>query len=484
MNNMYTFDTSTLWAALPEIFLLSAIVVVLLLDLFLTKPFKQATYYLTQISLFITGVMAFNLIDQPQTIIFSGSFILDNMASVFKVFMIGSTMVAMVYTRHYLIQHALFRGEYFVLVLLSVLGMMVMVSGYSLLTLYLGLEILSLSLYTLIAIARERAGAIEAALKYFVLGAIASGLLLYGMSMIYGISGSINITDIANFAANADLASRETLILNFGLVFLVIGIAFKLGAVPFHMWVPDVYEGSPTSVTLFLSTVPKVAAVAMLVRILVDGLGAMHAYWADLFIVLAVLSIALGSVIALMQTNIKRLLAYSTISHVGFIMLGFVTGVISGYGAAVFYVFVYILMSLAAFGIVILLNKKGYEADQISDFKGLSKHSPWFALMMLVVMLSMAGVPPFIGFYAKFFILQQVISAGFVTLAVVAVVFAVISAYYYLQIIKSMYFDEADKDITIVAPMDMQLVLSINAVLILVVGIFPDFWIKLSLSLF
>ncbi|MDB3869316.1 NADH-quinone oxidoreductase subunit NuoN [Candidatus Thioglobus sp.] len=484
MNNMYTFDTSTLWAALPEIFLLSAIVVVLLLDLFLTKPFKQATYYLTQISLFITGVMAFNLIDQPQTIIFSGSFILDNMASVFKVFMIGSTMVAMVYTRHYLIQHALFRGEYFVLVLLSVLGMMVMVSGYSLLTLYLGLEILSLSLYTLIAIARERAGAVEAALKYFVLGAIASGLLLYGMSMIYGISGSINITDIANFAANADLASRETLILNFGLVFLVIGIAFKLGAVPFHMWVPDVYEGAPTSVTLFLSTVPKVAAVAMLVRILVDGLGAMHAYWADLFIVLAVLSIALGSVIALMQTNIKRLLAYSTISHVGFIMLGFVTGVISGYGAAVFYVFVYILMSLAAFGIVILLNKKGYEVDQISDFKGLSKHSPWFALMMLVVMLSMAGVPPFIGFYAKFFILQQVVSAGFVTLAVVAVVFAVISAYYYLQIIKSMYFDEADKNIAIVAPMDMQLVLSINAVLILVVGIFPDFWIKLSLSLF
>ncbi|MGY8896045.1 MAG: NADH-quinone oxidoreductase subunit NuoN [Gammaproteobacteria bacterium] len=484
MNNMYTFDTSTLWAALPEIFLLSAIVVVLLLDLFLTKPFKQATYYLTQISLFITGVMAFNLIDQPQTIIFSGSFILDNMASVFKVFMIGSTMVAMVYTRHYLIQHALFRGEYFVLVLLSVLGMMVMVSGYSLLTLYLGLEILSLSLYTLIAIARERAGAVEAALKYFVLGAIASGLLLYGMSMIYGISGSINITDIANFAANADLASRETLILNFGLVFLVIGIAFKLGAVPFHMWVPDVYEGAPTSVTLFLSTVPKVAAVAMLVRILVDGLGAMHAYWADLFMVLAVLSIALGSVVALMQTNIKRLLAYSTISHVGFIMLGFVTGVISGYGAAVFYVFVYILMSLAAFGIVILLNKKGFEADQISDFKGLSKHSPWFALMMLVVMLSMAGVPPFIGFYAKFFILQQVISAGFVTLAVVAVVFAVISAYYYLQIIKSMYFEESDKDITIVAPMDMQLVLSINAVLILVVGIFPDFWIKLSLSLF
>jgi len=359
-----------------------------------------------------------------------------------------------------------------------------MVSGYSLLTLYLGLEILSLSLYTLIAIARERAGAVEAALKYFVLGAIASGLLLYGMSMIYGISGSLNINEIASFASSANLASRETLILNFGLVFLVIGIAFKLGAVPFHMWVPDVYQGAPTSVTLFLSTVPKIAAVAMLVRILVDGLGAMHAYWSDLFMILAVLSIALGSVVALMQTNIKRMLAYSTISHVGFIMLGFVTGVVSGYGAAVFYILVYILMSLAAFGMIILLNKKGFEADQISDFRGLSKHSPWFALMMLVTMLSMAGVPPFIGFYSKFFILQQVISAGFVTVAVVAVVFAVISAYYYLQIIKSMYFEDSDQEISIVAPMDMQLILSINAVLILVVGLFPDFWMKLSLSLF
>jgi len=484
MNNMYTFDTSTLWVALPEIFLLSAIVVVLLLDLFLTKPFKQVTYYLTQLSLLITAILAFNLIGEPKTIIFGGSFILDNMASIFKVFMAGSTMVALVYTRHYLTEHKLFRGEYFVLVLLSMLGMMVMVSGYSLLTLYLGLEILSLSLYTLIAIARERSGAIEAALKYFVLGAIASGLLLYGMSMIYGISGSINVTDIATFAANATLASREMLILNFGLVFLVIGIAFKLGAVPFHMWVPDVYQGAPTSVTMFLSTVPKIAALAMLVRILVDGMGAMHAYWSDLFMVMALLSIALGSVVALMQTNIKRMLAYSTISHIGFILLGFVTGVVEGYGAAVFYVLVYILMSMAAFGMIILLNKQGFEADKISDFKGLSKHSPWFALLMLAIMLSMAGVPPFIGFYAKLFILQQVISAGFITIAVIAVVFAVISSYYYLQVVKSMYFEDSNNEITITAPMDMKLILSINAVLILVVGLFPDFWMKLSISIF
>ena len=484
MMNTFQFDTASLLVALPEIFLLSAIVVVLLLDLFLTKGFKQVTYYLTQISLFITGLLAFNLIGHPETVIFSNSFVLDDMASVFKVFMMGSAMVAMVYSRHYLTQHDLFRGEYFVLVLLSILGMMVMVSGYSLLTLYLGLEILSLSLYTLIAIARKRSGAIEAALKYFVLGAIASGLLLYGMSMIYGISGSLNISEISAFASDANLASRETLIINFGLVFLVIGIAFKLGAVPFHMWVPDVYQGSPTSVTMFISTVPKIAAVAMLVRLLVDGLGAMHPYWSDLFMILALLSIALGSVVALMQTNIKRMLAYSTISHVGFVMLGFVTGVITGYGAATFYILVYVLMSLAAFGVIILLNKKGFEAEEISDYKGLSKSSPWFALMMLVVMLSMAGVPPFIGFYSKFFILQQVISAGFVTVAIIAVVFAVISAYYYLQIIKSMYFNDAEQELTITVPMDIKLVLSINAILILVVGLFPDFWMKLSLSLF
>jgi len=484
MMNTFQFDTASLLVALPEIFLLSAIVVVLLLDLFLTKGFKQVTYYLTQISLFITGLLAFNLIGHPETVIFSNSFVLDDMASVFKVFMMGSAMVAMVYSRHYLTQHDLFRGEYFVLVLLSILGMMVMVSGYSLLTLYLGLEILSLSLYTLIAIARKRSGAIEAALKYFVLGAIASGLLLYGMSMIYGISGSLNISEISAFASDANLASRETLIINFGLVFLVIGIAFKLGAVPFHMWVPDVYQGSPTSVTMFISTVPKIAAVAMLVRLLVDGLGAMHPYWSDLFMILALLSIALGSVVALMQTNIKRMLAYSTISHVGFVMLGFVTGVITGYGAATFYILVYVLMSLAAFGVIILLNKKGFEAEEISDYKGLSKSSPWFALMMLVVMLSMAGVPPFIGFYSKFFILQQVISAGFVTVAIIAVVFAVISAYYYLQIIKSMYFNDAEQELTITVPMDIKLVLSINAILILVVGLFPDFWMKLALSLF
>ena len=434
-------------------------------------------------ALIITGFLAFNLIGESATI-FSGTFVLDNLGSTFKVFVLGFSVIALVYSRQYLIVHELLRNEYFILALMSILGMMVMISGHSLLTLYLGLEIMSLSLYGLIATARDRAFAIEAALKYFVLGAIASGLLLYGMSMIYGITGGLDIAQISNFASSSKLESQETLILNFGLVFLVIGVAFKLGAVPFHMWVPDVYQGSPTSVTMFLSTVPKIAAVALLVRLLIDGLGNFQQYWADLFMILAVLSIAVGSLVALTQVNIKRMLAYSTISHVGFVLLGFMTGVLEGYGSAVFYVLAYILMSLAAFGSIIALNRNGFEADQVSDFKGLSKHSPWFALIMLVVMLSMAGVPPFIGFYSKLFILQQVISEGYVILAVVAVIFAVISAYYYLQVIKTMYFDESDKEIIVSAPIDLKVVLSLNGILILLIGLMPSFWMNLSVSLF
>ena len=479
----FNFNVAELLFALPELFLLFAISLILLFDLFVSQRLKQFTYYLTQLALLITGFLAFNLIGENATI-FSGTFVLDSLGSTFKVFILGFAIIALVYTRHYLKAHELLRNEYFILAMMSILGMMVMVSGHSLLTLYLGLEIMSLSLYALITTARDRASAIEAALKYFVLGAIASGLLLYGMSMIYGISGSLDISQISSFASASTLGSQQTLILNFGLVFLVIGIAFKLGAVPFHMWVPDVYQGSPTSVTMFLSTVPKIAAIALLIRLLIDGLGELQHYWADLFMILAVLSIAIGSLVALTQTNIKRMLAYSTISHIGFVLLGFVTGVVDGYGAAVFYVLAYILMSLAAFGSIIVLNRKGFEADQISDFQGLSKHSPWFALIMLVVMLSMAGVPPFIGFYSKLFILQQVVAEGYVILAITAVIFAVISAYYYLQIIKTMYFDDVDKEILVSAPLDMKVVLSINGILILVVGLMPSFWMELSVSLF
>ena len=479
----FNFNASELLFALPELFLLSAISFILLFDLYVSKQYKKYTYHLSQLSLLITGFFAFNLIGESATI-FSGTFVLDSLGSTFKVLIMGFSMVALVYSRQYLRVHELLRNEYFILALMSILGMMVMVSGHSLLTLYLGLEIMSLSLYALIASARDRAFAIEAALKYFILGAIASGLLLYGMSMIYGITGSLDIAQISSFAGQSVLGSQQTLILNFGLVFLVIGVAFKLGAVPFHMWVPDVYQGSPTSVTMFLSTVPKIAAVALLVRLLIDGLSDFQQYWADLFMILAVLSIAVGSLVALTQVNIKRMLAYSTISHIGFVLLGFVTGVIEGYGSAVFYVLSYILMSLAAFGSIIVLNRSGFEADQIADFRGLSKHSPWFALIMLIVMLSMAGVPPFIGFYSKLFILQQVVSQGYVILAIIAVIFAVISAYYYLQVIKTMYFDDADKEIVVSAPLDLKLVLSVNGALILLVGLMPSFWMTLSVSLF
>ena len=479
----YQFNIADLCFALPELFLLGAISVILLLDLFVSERFQNLTYYLTLATLAATGYFAAGLIGESR-VIFDGTFVLDSVASTFKMFIVGFSIVAMVYSRYYLRVHNLLKGEYFVLVLLSVLGMMVMASAHSLLTVYLGLEIMSLSLYTMIAIARDRAVAVEAALKYFVLGAIASGLLLYGMSMIYGVTGNLNITEIASFAMISSLTSEQILILNFGLVFLVIGVAFKFGAVPFHMWIPDVYHGAPTSVTMFLSTVPKIAATAMLVRLLIDGLGEFQAYWADLFMVLAILSIAVGAVVALMQTNIKRMLAYSTISHVGFVLLGFVTGAVEGYGAAAFYVLAYVLMSLAAFGCIIALNKKGFEADKISDFKGLSKGSPWFALIMLVVMLSMAGVPPFIGFYSKLFILQQVVSAGYIYLAIAAVIFAVISAYYYLQIIKAMYFDDLQKDLKVSASMDIRLVLSINGILIFVVGLMPSYWMELAISLF
>ena len=479
----FNFNASELLFALPELFLLSAISIILLFDLFISDRLKHITYYLSQLALLLTGFLAFNLIGES-AIIFSGTFVLDTLGSTFKVFILGFAIIALAYTRHYLKVHDLLRNEYFILALMSILGMLIMVSGHSLLTLYLGLEIMSLSLYALIATARDRTAAIEAALKYFVLGAIASGLLLYGMSMIYGISGSLNIAQISNFASAATLGSQQTLILNFGLVFLVIGVAFKLGAVPFHMWVPDVYQGSPTSVTMFLSSVPKIAAVAILIRLLIDGLGSLQYYWSDLFMILAILSIAIGSLVALNQTNIKRMLAYSTISHIGFVLLGFVTGVVDGYGAAVFYVLTYILMSLAAFGVIIALNKNGFEADQIADFQGLSKSSPWLALIMLVVMLSMAGVPPFIGFYSKLFILQQVVAEGYVILAVLAVIFAVISAYYYLQIIKTMYFSDKDKSIVIYAPLDMKVLLSINGILILLVGLMPSFWMELSVSLF
>jgi NADH-quinone oxidoreductase subunit N len=365
----------------------------------------------------------------------------------------------------------MFRGEFYALVLFSVVGMMIMVSGQNMLTLYVGLELLSLSLYALVALDRDNAKATEAAMKYFVLGALASGMLLYGMSMVYGMTGSLNIVDINNALMNE---SKIHAVLVLGLVFIVAGLAFKLGAVPFQMWVPDVYEGSPTAVTLLISSVPKLAAFAFIIRMLVQALPTLVGDWQQMLVIMAVLSIVIGNITAIAQTNLKRMLAYSTISHVGFILYGLMSASMNGFVYAMFYVVSYVLMTLAGFGIILLLSRKGFEADQLDDLKGLNQRSPWHAFLMLIVMFSMAGVPPTLGFYAKFSVLQAALEAGYLWLVVFAVLMAVIGAFYYLRIIKLMYFDEPLDHSPIVAPLDMRIVLGVNALALLVIGMMPQ----------
>jgi len=365
--------------------------------------------------------------------------------------------------------------------LFGTLGMSILVSAHNFLTIYLGLELLSLSLYAMVVIQRDSSIASEAAMKYFVLGAIASGMLLYGMSIIYGITGTL---DLAGMTANISVQTPGIL-LSFGLVFIIVGIAFKLGAVPFHMWVPDVYQGAPTAVTLFIGSAPKIAAFAMLMRLLVDGLYDLHPQWEGILIILAVLSMAIGNLLAIAQTNIKRMLAYSTISHVGFLILGVLTGTQSGFAASMFYTLAYVIMALAGFGIVMLLSRKGFEAENLDDYKGLNERSPWYAFLMLSVMFSMAGVPPFLGFWAKLVVLEQVIAANMVWLAIVGVVFSVIGAFYYLRIVKLMYFDKPADDIpALTASFDTRLMVSLNSLLILFMGIFPGSLLALCQAAF
>jgi len=310
----------------------------------------------------------------------------------------------------------------------------------------------------------------EAAMKYFVLGALASGMLLYGMSMLYGVTGSLDLAQINDFILRSP---GDNMVLVFGLVFVIVGVAFKLGAVPFHMWVPDVYHGAPTSVTLYIGTAPKIAAFAMLMRLLVDGLGGLHAQWQDMLIILSILSLAIGNVVAIAQTNIKRMLAYSTISHVGYLLLGILSASGEGFAASMFYIIVYALMSMGSFAMVLLLSRTGFEADRLDDFKGLNERSPWFAFMMLILMFSMAGVPPFLGFWAKLAVLKAVIEADLVWLAAVAVLFSIIGAFYYLRIIKLMYFDKPEDTEPLAAKLDARIALSANGLAILALGIFP-----------
>ncbi len=458
--------------AIAEAFLLGMACMILLLDAFLPGEKRWVTYALTLATLLgcflITGFTDWG--DDIYT--FSGMFVADPLANLLKLCIYVTVAVVLVYSQAYIRARDMFRGEFFVLALFSMLGMMVMVSANHLLLLYLGLELMTLALYAMIALQRDSAVATEAAMKYFVLGALASGMLLYGMSMLYGATGVLELTRMAEIIA-ADQA--DSTILLFALVFILAGLGFKLSAVPFHMWVPDVYEGAPTSAALFIASAPKLAAFAFVMRLLVTGLGADYlvGQWQWMLVIMAVLSLAIGNITAIAQSNLKRMLAYSTISHMGFMLLGVLAGGRDGYASAMFYVIVYVLMTLGTFGMILLLSRAGFEADKLDDFKGLNVRSPWYAFLMLLLMFSMAGLPPAVGFYAKLSVLWAVAAAGFLWLAVVAVLFSLIGAFYYLRIVKLMYFDQPVDHSPLAPSASMGWVLGANGLAMLVLGILP-----------
>lgn len=464
-------DAMNIQAALPEIVLLSSICVVLLVDLFIDDERRVVTFWLTLACLAVTMLAVLHAAPDGRTLAFSGSYVSDAFSQVLKLAAVGLVAVCFLYARDYLAANRLHKGEFYLLGLFGLLGILIMVSANSLLTMYMGLETLSLSLYALVAVDRNNVTSAESAMKYFVLGAIASGALLYGISWVYGATGALQFDQIAA-AIDAD-PSINGLPLWFGIAFLVVGIAFKFGAVPFHMWIPDVYQGARSPVTLYIASAPKLAALALLMRILVDGLGTVHDVWADMIAVVAVLSLIIGNVVAIAQTNIKRMLAYSTIAHVGFILLAIMTGTRDGYAAALFYTLTYVVASLGSFGMVILLSRGGYEAETIADFKGLNERSPWFALMMMFLMLSLAGIPPFVGFFGKLSAISAVLDAGFIGLSVLMVLASVIGAFYYLRVIWYMYFEEAEDQAVFQAGGDTRVVLSLNSVAVLGLGILP-----------
>ncbi len=463
-----TLSMLNLMPALPEIFVLSLACVVLLVEAFSKKA--AWAYTLTQWTLVGAGVITLFNADGVKTYAFNGMFVGDLMGDVLKLVIYAAAVVAVAYSRRYLHDRGMFRGEYFALVLFAVLGMMVMVSASHFLTLYLGLELLSLSLYTLVALQRDSAVASEAAMKYFVLGALASGFLLYGMSILYGMTGTLQMGQLIQAV---DMTHPG--LLAFGLVFVVAGLAFKLGAAPFHMWVPDIYHGAPSAVTLFIGSAPKLAAFAIVMRLLVDGLHPAVGDWQQMLAIMAVLSLAIGNLAAIMQSNLKRMLAYSTIAHMGFLLLGLLTDSYAGYSAAMFYVITYAITSLGAFGMVVYLSRAGFEAERLDDFKGLNAKHPWLAAIMAMLMFSMAGIPPFVGFYAKFVVLQALVGAGWLWLAVAAVVFSLIGAFYYLRVVKVLYFDAPHAaDIVPSGGSDVRALLSLNGIGMLLLGLMPQ----------
>ncbi|WP_212786660.1 NADH-quinone oxidoreductase subunit NuoN [Ferrigenium kumadai] len=461
---------TNLMPASAEVFLLVMVSAILIADLLIKQSGRMVTYMLVQITLLGCSLVTVGTHENGVVYAFHNMFVDDLMSDVLKLLTFLAVSMMLVYSRQYLTVRGLFTGEFMVLTLFATLGMMVMISANHFVSLYLGLEVLSLSLYAMVALQRDSAVATEAAMKYFILGALASGLLLYGMSMLYGATGSLELGVVAN-AIQYGVVDKNLLV--FGLVFVVSGLAFKLGVVPFHMWVPDVYHGAPTAMTMFIGSAPKLAAFAFTARILVEGLQPLVQHWSGMLIILSVASMAIGNITAIAQTNLKRMLAYSTIAHMGFLLLGLLSGGVEGYGSSMFYAVIYVLMSLGAFGMIMLLSREGFEADTINDFKGLNQRSPWLAFMMLLLMFSMAGVPPTVGFYAKFSVLNAVVQAGHLWLAVVAVLFSLIGAFYYLRIVKLMYFDAPESHAPIAVGQDTALLISVNSLGVLLLGLLP-----------
>jgi len=474
-------QTLNLALALPEIFIASMASVILMAGLFV-KPAgdpergQEICFWLSIGSLLVTAALIIGDFSTRSVTAFNGLFVDDPMSDLLKVAICILSAAIFIYSRQYNRHRGIFQNEYYVLGLFSVCGMMVMASANHLLTLYLGLELMSLCLYSMIAFYRDDSLAVESAMKYFVLGALASSILLYGMSLLYGLTGVLGLPELG--AAVADV-QPDNLALILATVFIVVALGFKLGAVPFHMWVPDVYHGSPTSTTAFIGAAPKIAAFALTLRLLVGGLEDLQGMWQQMLIVMALLSILIGNIIAIAQDNLKRMLAYSTISHMGFFLLGLLSGTDEGYGASLFYVLIYATMSCGAFGLILLLSDKNFESDQLSDLKGLNQRSPILALFILILMFSMAGVPPAAGFFAKLSVIQALVDAGLVWVAVVAVILAVIGAYYYLRIIKLVYFDAPQSDRSILWMKDGLAVLTLNVLII--IAILP--WIGSLISL-
>jgi NADH-quinone oxidoreductase subunit N len=475
-------DNMNLVPVYPEIFLVIAASAILLIDMYLTDAKRHITYALSIVTLIICIALSVADFSSPVTYTFSNMFVSDPMSNLLKIFSYAAVGMTLIYSRQYVTDRGMLGGtiggEFYVLALFALLGQMVMISGNNFLIIYLGLELMSLSLYALVALRRGHSVSTEAAMKYFILGALASGFLLYGLSMLYGATGSLDLTEVAKATASGTVNKT---VLVFGVVFVVAGLAFKLGAVPFHMWVPDVYQGAPTAVTLLLGGAPKLAAFAISIRLLVEGLFPLAIDWQQMIMVLAILSMVVGNVTAIVQTNLKRMLAYSTIAQMGFMLLGMLAGVVNGdvssagnaYSSAMFYSIAYVLTTLGTFGVIMLLARSGFEAENIDDFKGLNQRSPWFAFVMLVLMFSLTGIPPTIGFYAKLSVLQAVLSTGQVWLAVLAVLLSLIGAFYYLRVIKVMYFDDPVDTARIVASNDVRVTLSLNGVAVLVLGLLP-----------